>query len=276
MLREILKNLTAEKKRAGVPSFVIVNFLKEALQFPVLNFIYNSEKYKNFIFTGGSALRVCYGLPRLSEDLDFDLEPGGFRRLDLEKMGAEVAEYFKNNFLISLSCRSQGQNRLYLKFPILKELGISYGTDSDFLYVKIEPEMIQFKNFETELTPASSYGFNFLIRNYSLKFLMTGKIMAILDRQWFKGKNNAINIKGRDFYDLYWYLSKNIKPDFAVLSEKFSIKSDAELKEALKKKIEKEVDGTKLNYDLKNFFSDRTFVMDFCKNYQKIMEKYLR
>lgn len=245
------------------------------MQFPVLSFIYNSKKYKNFIFTGGSALRVCYGLPRLSEDLDFDLEPRDFKRLDLEKMGAELSEYFKNNFLISPSCRAQGQSRLYLKFPILKELDISYGEGSSFLYVKIEPEPCQFKNFEAELTPASSYGFNFLIKNYNLKFLMTGKIIAILERRWFKGKNNAVNIKGRDFYDLYWYLSKNIKPDFIILSEKFSINSEAKLKKALKEKIKKEIDGAKLAYDLKNFFSDQTFVADFCKNYQKIMEKYL-
>lgn len=275
MLKEILKNLVAEKKRAGIADFVIVNFLKEALQFPVLSFIYNSKEYKNFIFTEGSCLRVCCGLPRLSEDLDFDLGSRDFRYLDLKKMGAELAAYFKKDFLVAPSYRAQGASRLYLKFPILKELGLAYGKNSDFLYVKIEPGASQFKTPETELTPVSSYGFNFLIKNYNLKFLMTGKIIAILERRWFKGKDNDINIKGRDFYDLYWYLSKNIKPDFASLKEKFSIGNEAELKQALREKIKRAADGKKLAYDLKNFFSDQTFVADFCKNYQKIMEKYL-
>ncbi len=275
MLKELLKKLVIEKKQANLPNFVIVNFLKEVLQFPVLNFIYNGEQYKNFIFTGGSCLRICYGLPRLSEYLDFDLIAANFNSLDLEKMGNALAIYFKNTYLMELSYRTQAKNRLYLKFPILKDLGLSYGENSDFLYVKIEPEAGQFKNFETELTPISSYGFNFLIRNYNLKFLMAGKIVAILERQWLKGKDNTIDIKGRDFYDLYWYLNKNIEPDFAILTEKFSLKNMSELKKVLWKKITEETDEKKLAYDLTNFFPDQTFVAGFCKNYPEIMKKYL-
>lgn len=275
MLKEVLKNITAEKKRMGMPDFVMVNFLKEAIQFPVLNFIYNSSKYKNFIFTGGSCLRICYGLPRLSEDLDFDLLPKEIKKLDLKKMGEELTAYFKNDFLMDLSYRCQGTTRLYMKFPILKELGLSYGENSDYLYVKIEPTACQFKKFETELTPVSSAGFNLLVNNYNLKFLMTGKIAAILEREWFKGKNNEVNIKGRDYYDLYWYLNKDIKPDFSFLAEKFSIGTDKKLKQALWEKIDKEVDAAKLSHDLKNFFSDQPFITNFCRNYKKIIKKYL-
>jgi len=275
MLKEILKNITAEKKRIGLPDFVTVNFLKEVIQFPVLNFIYNNSKYKNFIFTGGSCLRLCYGLPRLSEDLDFDLPPKEMKKLDLKKMGEELAAYFKNDFLLDLSYRVQGSTRLYLKFPILKDLGLSYGENSDYLFVKIEPAASQFKKFETEFTPVSSYGFNFLVNNYNLKFLLTGKIAAILERAWFKGKNNEVNIKGRDYYDLYWYLNKGVKPDFNFLAKKFSIRTDKKLKQALWKKIEKEVDAAKLSHDLKNFFPDQPFIADFCRNYKEIIKKYL-
>lgn len=275
MLKEILKNLMAEKKRNKLPDFVIVNFIKEVLQFPILSFIYGSEKYKNFIFTGGSCLRICYGLPRLSEDLDFDLSSKEMEDLDLEKMGRELAAYFKNDFLLDLTYRRQNSMRLYLKFPILKELGLVYGKDSDFLYVKIEPSLSQFKNYETELTPVASYGFNFLTNNYTLKFLMTGKIMAVLERQWFQGDKNEINIKGRDFYDLYWYLNKKVEPDYIFLAEKLSINNEAELKEALRKKIEKDVDEKKLAYDLRSFFPEQEFVAGFCRNYKEIMRKYL-
>ena len=47
MLKNILKNIVADKKRQGAPDFVIKNFLKEYLQYPVLQFIYNSQDYKN-------------------------------------------------------------------------------------------------------------------------------------------------------------------------------------------------------------------------------------
>ncbi len=42
---------------------------KEYLQYIFLNAI--SKYYKNFTFKGGTCLRICYGLERASEDLDF-------------------------------------------------------------------------------------------------------------------------------------------------------------------------------------------------------------
>ena len=73
MFKKTLENIVQEKKRLGLPGFVIKNILKEYLQYPVLSFIYNDKKYKSMIFIGGSCLRTCFDLPRLSEDLDFDL-----------------------------------------------------------------------------------------------------------------------------------------------------------------------------------------------------------
>jgi len=43
---------------------------KEYLQYIFLNAI---SKYDNFVFKGGTCLRICYGLERASEDLDFHL-----------------------------------------------------------------------------------------------------------------------------------------------------------------------------------------------------------
>ena len=46
------------------------NVLKEELQFYVLNFIYHHAEYGRWIMYGGSALRICHGLDRMSVDLD--------------------------------------------------------------------------------------------------------------------------------------------------------------------------------------------------------------
>jgi len=275
MLKQILKNLVADKKRTGAPDFVIRNFLKEYLQYPVLEFIYNNPDYKRLIFTGGSCLKICYDAPRLSEDLDFDLLEKDYRKLNLEKLAKDLEEFFKKNYLLKIAVKCQGKTRIYLKFPLLKELGLAKAAESDWLYVKIEPSKTFFRNSEIELTPVSRYGFNFLAKNYSLKFLMTGKIYAIFSRQWFKGEGNVIDIKGRDFYDLFWYFQKKAEPDYKNLKRLTGISNEEELKEKLKIRIEKDVTPQKLSYDLKNFFPDQPFVADFCKNYKKIMGKYL-
>ena len=276
MLVEILKQIAEEKKSRNYPNSVVINSLKEYLRFPVLNFIYNSDKYSKFIFTGGSCLQICYGFPRLSEDLDFDLEKKDYQKLDLEKMGAEIAEYFKKRFLFDIKYKIQGNARLYLKFDVLKKLGLLYGEGSGLLYVKIEPALTIFNKFLEEPIPISNYGFNFVARSYSLSFLMTGKIIAILQREWFKGEENEVNIKGRDFYDLYWYLEKGVKPDMGALKSLLGIRNEEELKKKLWGKIEKNVDEKKLAHDLQNFFSEQNYITEFCKNYKKIIKKYLQ
>ena len=231
MLFDLIKDFVNQKKQASWPEYVIKNAIKEYLQFPVLAFIYSKKEYQDFIFMGGSALRIIHGLPRLSEDLDFDLPLDTYHNLDLNVLGEEIKKYFRDQFLLNISFRVQGKIRLYLKFQILKDLGLADGgSESDYLYVKIELSPGSFQQPEYEVAPVSAYGFNFLVKTYSLKFLMTGKLCAIFDRAWFKGKDNEIDIKGRDYYDLFWYFEKGIEPDFKTLDKKFGIKKLSELK----------------------------------------------
>src|SRR3990167_1977552 len=76
---------TRVSTRTGQNRLWVRTLLKEPIQDYILHFVYNSSKYKQFIFTGGTALRKLYGLPRLSEDLDFDLrhviDIGSLRRV---------------------------------------------------------------------------------------------------------------------------------------------------------------------------------------------------
>jgi predicted nucleotidyltransferase component of viral defense system len=276
MLEKILQDLVREKKEENLPDFLIINFLKEYLQYPVLNFIYKNEKYRNLIFTGGSCLRICHDLPRLSEDLDFDLEKKDFDNLDLENLEKELTDYFKKQYSLEIKTRRQDKRRLYLKFPILHQLGLNLEGGSDFLYVKIEPSLKQFKNFSTEIQAVSNYGYNFIVKKYPLKELMTGKLIAVFNREWFKGANNEIDIKGRDFYDLFWYFQNEIEPDYETLKKALEIKDKKDLKTKLKQRIEKQVTPLKLKRDLQNFLPDQKFAEDFCNNYEELTSGYLR
>lgn len=276
MLKEILKEIVSSKRREGIPNFVIKNFLKEYLQYPVLSFIYNNKNYKRFIFTGGSCLRICFNAPRLSEDLDFELNKNDYNKLNISIMAGLIKKYFKKNFLIDIVAKCQTNKRIYLKFPVLKDLGLAKIGESNFLYVKIEISESLFVKSKIQLTPVSYYGFNFVVRNYSLPFLMTGKLRAIFNRKWYKGDKSEIDIKGRDFYDLFWYLQKGVLPDFRNLKKFIGIANKKELKRRIKKRIEKNVTPQKLAYDLKNFFPGQDFIFDFCKNYKKIIGEFLK
>lgn len=261
MLEVIFAQIVQEKKSLAIPSTVIQNLLRERVQLAVLEYIYNQKIYKNLIFKGGSCLRICFGLPRLSEDLDFDQKIKGFSITDLEEV---LEKEIKLKFFPKLETKKQGNKRLYLKFPILHKLGLASINESDKLFVKLEfdGEVLPFGKIE--LTPISQFGYNFIVRHYNLPTLMAGKISAL-----------QIDIKGRDFYDLYWFLQKGVTPNWKTLRKITGIKNEKELKAKLTDRIETVASPQKLRYDLQNFVEQSEFVADFAKNYKKIIKKYL-
>ena len=273
MLEEILKQIIQEKRARGVPPAVILNFLKEYIQHLVLNLIYNHKDFKKLVFKGGSCLRICYNLPRLSEDLDFDYDQKTFKTL-LPYLEDFLSKEIKGKYFSKLETKIQSPKRLYLKFPFLYHLGIAQKPESDKLYVKIETEDIILPHSEFELTAVSQFGFNFLVYHYDLPTLMATKIHAFLYRLWFKGKKQEVDIKGRDFFDLYWFYKNDIKPNWPLLKKITKIKNKRELKIALMKRIKQSVTPQKLEYDLKNFLPEPNFVADFSKNYEELIKKY--
>jgi predicted nucleotidyltransferase component of viral defense system len=109
------------------------NVLKNYLQILVLDFIYADRKYSQLIFYGGSCLAHCYRQPRLSEDLDFvDLK----KEIEIPKLAKDLEIYFKKNTDLEVKVVPQ-KFRVYLKFPLLRELGLAGKSESDLLFLKI-------------------------------------------------------------------------------------------------------------------------------------------
>ena len=266
------------KMAEGKNQFYVRNLVKEEVQNYILNFVYQDPEYQNLIFTGGTCLRKLYGIDRLSEDLDFDYDKNIIGVDVLGELDEYLKKEIKNKYYSKLETKIQSTIRLYLKFPLLKDLGLAGSSESDKLYVKIETSDELSPNAGYTLTPISKYGFNFIAYHYDMPSLMSGKINALLFRVWIKGsgdQKSQIDIKGRDFYDLFWFLQKGIEPNFKMLNKTAGIKDKKELKNVLIQRIKKVITPQKLSYDLNNFISDRQFVDDFFKNYLKIISKYL-
>jgi len=232
---------------------------------------------KNLVFKGGSCLRICYELPRLSEDLDFDYDENILGKKILEELDLYLKKEIRNKYYFQLETKVQSTIRLYLKFSFLKDLGLTTASESNKLYVKVETsnELSPFAGYT--LTPISKFGFNFVAYHYDMPTLMSGKINALLFRVWIKTskkQEDEVDIKGRDFYDLFWFLQKGIEPNYKMLSKTAGIKNKKELKNILIQRIEKVVTPQKLSYDLNNFISDSQFVEEFSKNYLTIMNQY--
>ena len=218
MILDDIKQIITKEREKNSSDLYIKTAIKEYLQIYVLNFIYTHSVYsKNFIFTGGTCLRRCFGLNRLSEDLDFDL----IKPVDAEKLKGDLTEYFYKKYLYKDVYIKTGQKgrQVLLKFPILRTLGLATKSESDLLYVKVDLSLVESKSYKTLTTLKSTYNFNYIITHYDLPTLMASKIATVLTRSRFIGKENIKIIKGRDYFDLLWFLENKVYPDLKRIND---------------------------------------------------------
>ena len=256
-------------------SLYLRNLLKEQMQNYILDYIYNSQYGEKFIFKGGTCLRFCFELPRLSEDLDFDVED--FSRFDFNKFIEDIKNYFSTKLRYKdLNIKISGKNKmLYLKFPVLEKIGFPVNKNKpteNNLFLRIDLSDIKGKNFTREVSLKSTSDFSFIIKRYSLSDLFSGKLAAVLSRESWEGKEKQPRFKGRDYFDICWLMQKKIKPNIAYLKSLIDIKSDEELLEKFKNKFEAAIKKRLiLKEDLLPFFSDTNFVDDFISNLDNLL-----
>jgi predicted nucleotidyltransferase component of viral defense system len=269
MIYKELEKIVVDERKKGSSELYIRNLLKEYLQVYALNYIYTTSEYtKELIFTGGTCLRHFYDLGRLSEDLDFDYD----EQVDTAKLAKNLQDYFEVKYKvqnISVSVKQKGR-QILLKFPFLRDLGVAKAGESDMLYLKLDLQKNPSDIYDVQISSKSLMGFNFVTRHYDLPTLMTGKIVAVLKRERLVGKGNRVSVKGRDYYDLLWYLKKRVEPNMARLSDILNRKIS---KKGLKKELDKKVELLLKNYkndfesDLLPLIENTDFVSAYVENY---------
>jgi predicted nucleotidyltransferase component of viral defense system len=270
MLLDRLKKITKKEIIAdSVGKLFLRNLLKESLQYYVLDYVYSSAWGSSFLFKGGTCLRFCFGLPRLSEDLDFDIK--NYKEFNLKKFCQSLSDYFikklqYKNFSYKIA---KNKMQIYLKFPIMEELGLRKDSgESPILFLRIDLSPVDSSKFSEEVSLISANNFNFIIKRYSLSDLFASKISAVLERTFKKGKDDAITFKGRDYFDLIWFLQKEIKPNYKRIKDITGFNETQVVKE-IDNKV-KQVNKMYLKEDLLPLFRESGFVDDFCTNFQKL------
>lgn len=275
MIFKELENLAKEQRDKGFNDAYVRNVLKEYLQIYALYFIYTSAPYKqNLIFTGGTCLRHFYGLERLSEDIDMDHKAD----FSAQKLLEDLIGFFEKKYLYRdlKASLKQNESQILLKFPVLKKLNLASGNDSDFLYIKIDLSPLPSEHYSVLTTTKSSFGFNYAAKHYDLPSLMAGKLHAILTRRRLQGKENRSTIKGRDYFDLLWFVKAGVRPNLDRLSDLLA--EDINLKTVEYRVDEKVADFmTKHKQDYKTdmapLIRDTTLLETYTENYQ---DEYLR
>ena len=195
----------------------ILSALREIMQEITLAGLSRTDFFEKAAFYGGTALRIFYGLDRYSEDLDFSLlKPDS--NFSIKSYFKAVLDEFKSlGLTVSINEKKKKKqtaiDSAFLKAEtiwqeivledIIKETGVH---SNKTLKIKIEVDRQPPLNFKTEekllLRP-----FSFYVKCFTKPSLFAGKMHALLFRKW---KNR---VKGRDWYDLEWYIKKGIPLD---------------------------------------------------------------
>lgn len=271
MLKEKIDSIMA---RGTNDAETLRNVLKEELQFYVLNFIFHHPEYSNWIMYGGSALRICHELDRMSVDLDFEIAHK-VDELFLNELKNEIATYFKNTYGLDselLTIKITTDRGLRLCFNIGNLVGIN--THSKQVIVKIDLNHFATAKTTIERIPVNRNQLSFVIKTYNMSSLMASKIAAILLRGKRGGVGGIIyEEKGRDIYDFLWYMNKKIVPDLDYLKAKdINIENLRKLFDKLTLKMN-EVNNTNLKNDLSPLFTNQTYIENWLKNW---LESYFR
>lgn len=273
MIKDSLINILKQTKTDN--KFFLRTLLKEPLQDYILNFVYNQPAFKKLIFTGGTCLRKVYGLPRLSEDLDFDY----ITKFEIEKFASQVKKYFQKSLQYkNLSAKiANNQQTVFLKFPqLLKELGLAKTKiESTVLFVRCDFSREKIGNFQTEVNSILTPDFSFFVLSYDLPTLFSNKIIAFLQREFFKGKKQSIAFKGRDLFDLVWFFEQvgrlKLEPNWPRLFKGLKLKTKKEVLSLLIEKVEK-IKAKETYQDLLPYLESSTTIKSFAINFQSIIE----
>lgn len=188
-----------------------LNLLREYVQAMVLRSLHESEAFANLAFVGGTALRFIHSLPRFSEDLDFSLErSSGYTpekwmkkvKADLTREGFDARVSWSDNTTVHKS---------WIKVAgLLREAGLAAMPDQN-MSIKLEIDSRPPSGAISETGIVNRHAL-LSLRYYDLPSLMAGKVHALMTRGY---------PKGRDWYDLVWYMAKRppVEPNLEQLQK---------------------------------------------------------
>ena len=245
------------------------NALKEIVQELALLGLWRAKFFEHAAFYGGTALRIFHRLPRFSEDIDFSLLQPGLEFNLVPYLAAVRTELAAFGFSFRVERRSKrvstaiesafikGGTRINLarigtpRLPPLPPSGAATGANQN--RARYQSAAVADFEVRTLLTPIP-----FQVRLFELPCLFAGKLHVILCRNW------KSRVKGRDFYDLVWYLGRQVPCNLVHLQARMTQTGHwsqgreldlAQLRQLLRQRFQ-QVDFDQAKRDVRPFIRD--------------------
>jgi uncharacterized protein len=198
---------TELKKIAQQTGLTLYQQEKDYLLKLFLYYYYNT--FEDAVFKGGTCLKFIYGLPRFSEDLDFNISisPDLFKEQThqilrkIKQTGLHPHFIKEEQFAQAYTCEIGIHGPLYKNTKVSRnkiriDAGKRIGTIQPTTWKIITSEYPETKQ-------------HFLVKTMSEEELLIEKIIALMNRD-----------KGRDLYDVWFLLEKGIKPNKTLFEQK--------------------------------------------------------
>lgn len=254
-------NLEDIRKNYPYPTGFDRSALREYLQYKILDILFKNGLSEKLSFLGGTAIKICYGSRRYSEDLDFDnfgLTVDEFigmsetirKQLVLEGYEVEIKNTFKSAFRCDIRIPKVLFNN---KISPLENEKITIQVDTMPHNFNFVPAVFVLQKYEVfrniKVTPKD--------------IILSEKVAAVLGRK---------RAKGRDFYDIV-YLMGVTDFNYEYLKKKLNIKNATELKGMLLK-MSSELDFNALVADVSPFLINQD-EKDYVLNFRQYIEQKL-
>lgn len=173
--------------------------VREEYELLFLRDLFGSKFGKSLVFKGGTALRLAYGSPRFSDDLDFSI----------------IGEITPEEFIRAIK-------RIGARYPNVKVVDVRKKKNTLFALFKITEDFLPLPfSLKTEVS-TRVVGWerdkDYVVKSFSspaTSVVVIGQTATLLRIK--KDKEQALKSrkKGRDLYDL-WYLSARLNQEFQV------------------------------------------------------------
>lgn len=174
------------------------NLVREYLQARILALLQQAGAMIPLAFHGGTALRFLYNIGRYSEDLDFALERPNENYNFRAYLQTIQSRFQTEGYQVEIVVKDHKVvHSAFIRFRgLLHELGLSPYPD-EVIAVKLEVDTNPPAGAELTTTLIRRHTI-VQLQHHNPPSLFAGKLHAILQRNY---------TKGRDLYDLMWYLS---------------------------------------------------------------------
>lgn len=198
---------------------------KELLHYDILYALDQAGLLDQMTFQGGTALRLCYGLQRLSEDLDF---AGGtdFVTADLISMKSCLENYLGERYGLEVMVKEPKEMRqdpVYASIKVDKwQICITTSPErKDIPKQKIKLEVANIPAY-TAVPRSLQKNYDFLPDGYQDTLVMTESLQEIMADKVVSFVNTDKYIRYRDIWDLRWLKQQGVVPDQYLIGQKLN------------------------------------------------------